>query len=76
MHEKFPHVDVDVAKIVVHENFNPETLQNGIALLILKNPLKLNEFINTICLPPQDMNFDGKICTVMGVFLTIFKFIA
>ena len=66
MHEKFPHIDVDVAEIIIHENFNSESLQNGIALLILKEPLELNDYINTICLPPQNFNFDTKKCIITG----------
>lgn len=66
MHEEFPHIDVDVAEVIVHENFNPGTLHNGISLLILKQPLQLTNHINTICLPPQNMNFDYKKCIVTG----------
>lgn len=55
-----------VQKVIRHEEFSRENLQNDIALLILKQEFVLSSFINTICLPPKNMNFDGMRCFSSG----------
>lgn len=35
-------------------------------MLILQEPVELGEVVNTVCLPPQDYNFDGKRCFASG----------
>lgn len=64
--ELFPHSDHEVIDVIVHENFYKGGLHNDIALLILKEPIPFAEHINSICLPPQGFNFDGKRCFVSG----------
>lgn len=57
--------DNHVISIVMHKDFNEYTAANSLALLFVK-PFVLTSHINIICLPPQNQNFDGKICTVTG----------
>lgn len=64
--ELFPHVDRRVIQIVVHENFNSGNLRNDIGLLILDEPVNLAENIQTVCLPPQNENFDNSNCYASG----------
>ena len=64
--EDFPHVKHEVKSFVVHPHFNSKNLQNDIALLILKDPVKLAAHIGTICLPTLNENFDSRRCTVAG----------
>lgn len=66
--ELYPHSDHEVVDVIVHENFYKGGLHNDIALLILKEPIVIAEHINTICLPPQNFNFDGTRCFVSGIF--------
>lgn len=50
-----------VARVVVHPNFNPATLFNDIAILILSAaiaPLP-QQLVNTACLPAQGQSFVG-----------------
>lgn len=35
-------------------------------MLFLTNPVTISQHINTICLPPQDENFDGSRCFATG----------
>lgn len=58
--------DKKVKLIVKHENFIKETLANDVSLFFLDGPFVLNSHINVICLPQQDQNFNGRICTVTG----------
>jgi kallikrein len=71
--ETFPHTEHLVNDIVIHEKYNDKNKQNDIALLILKSPVKIAETVNTVCLPPQDLKFDGKRCFVTGECCLPFK---
>lgn len=64
--ELFPHQDRYVQEIIIHENYYRGGLFNNIALLILQEPVELSEVVNTVCLPPQDYNFDGNRCFASG----------
>lgn len=64
--ELFPHQDRPVAEIIIHENYYAGGLHNDIALMILQEPVELSEIVNTVCLPPQQYNFDGSRCFASG----------
>lgn len=59
-------LEIDVAKIVKHEEFNKESLHNNIALLIMVSDFELQYHIDLICLPPQGADFASKKCVVSG----------
>lgn len=56
----------DVNEIVVHENFNSGNLRNDIALAFLSSPVRFNDKIATVCIPPLNTNFDSQRCYVSG----------
>lgn len=61
------HEDVEVDRILIHENFDGGNLANNIALLILKKEFQRDRFINTICLP--DKNYEiasNQECIAVG----------
>lgn len=60
--EMCPHEEKKVKNVIIHEKFTRHNLQNDIALLVLEEGMKISAFINTICLPPQNMNFDNQRC--------------
>lgn len=64
--EPYVHVDADVESIVIHEYYYPGGLFNDIALLFLKSPISKTQHIDTICLPPQGIIFDGSRCFASG----------
>lgn len=64
--EPFPHQDLEVAEVRIHEQFRKSNLFNDIALLFLKEPVNIVENVNTACLPPVDANFDNKRCFAAG----------
>lgn len=64
--ELFPHTDHDVLDLAVHNNYYKGGLHNDIALLFLKNAVKYEQHINTVCLPPQGNNFDHSRCFASG----------
>lgn len=51
--------------IVVHEEFDLNTLQNDIALMKLKRPILFNAQVSPICVPKDDFTI-GTTCYVTG----------
>lgn len=66
--EMCKHEERAVEDVVRHESFNADAnnFQNDIALVLLKKPFEMTAFINTICLPPPNFNFDRKSCVSSG----------
>ena len=64
--EMVQHEEKKVARVIRHDKFVRNNLQNDIALLLLKNEFQLTPFINTICLPPMGTSFVGKKCIASG----------
>jgi plasma kallikrein len=65
-HEMYKHSDYDIQEIIIHDKFNPRNLHNDIALLVLSEPVKFSEHINTVCLP-HEMEFTKDYeCYAMG----------
>ncbi|XP_077448648.1 transmembrane protease serine 2 [Stigmatopora argus] len=48
-----------VKKIISHEDYDPETNNNDIALLKLKTPLTFSETVKPVCLPNMGMEFSA-----------------
>jgi len=57
-----------VVAIARHPNFDPGSLFNDMAVLILGKQLKFDDHINKICLPPrgQDVTQFQRTCTATG----------
>uniref|UniRef100_A0A1L8DQE9 CLIP domain-containing serine protease n=2 Tax=Nyssomyia neivai TaxID=330878 RepID=A0A1L8DQE9_9DIPT len=62
--------DILVEEIIVHPEYNPRKHKNDIALIRLKEPVQLNEFIQPICLPFAEQfttnTFEGKSLHISG----------
>lgn len=54
-----------IKRVIPHEKFDIKTLNNDIALLILKEPLRFTEYVSPICLPPRTM-LDDSTCFSTG----------
>uniref|UniRef100_A0A0A9VY28 Phenoloxidase-activating factor 2 n=1 Tax=Lygus hesperus TaxID=30085 RepID=A0A0A9VY28_LYGHE len=52
--ELLPHQDRYVSQIITHDKYYAGALHNDIALLVMKEPFKIAENIDIICLPQQD----------------------
>ena len=46
---------IPIAKLYMHENFNPEVMENDMAILELAMPLKFTDQVHSICLPDENM---------------------
>ncbi|KAJ4444116.1 hypothetical protein ANN_05905 [Periplaneta americana] len=59
---------IQVAAIARHPNFDAGSLFNDLAILILSGPLKYDEHVDKICLPPrgQDVTQYQRTCTATG----------
>uniref|UniRef100_A0A7G3ASC6 Phenoloxidase-activating factor 2 n=2 Tax=Lutzomyia longipalpis TaxID=7200 RepID=A0A7G3ASC6_LUTLO len=64
--EIYAHQDREVESFIIHQDYYKGALFNDIALLFLKTPLDLAENVQTVCLPPQDFNFDTSRCYASG----------
>lgn len=64
--EPLQHQDRKVAEVIIHEEHKTDNLFNNIALLLLEEPVELMDNVRTVCLPPQDFNFDNSRCFTSG----------
>lgn len=64
--EPFPHFDRSVEKSIINPGFEPTTLFNNVALVVLETPIALSAYINTVCLPPPNFKFDTTKCFGTG----------
>ncbi|ALC46428.1 CG13318, partial [Drosophila busckii] len=64
--EPIPAQDVAISNVYVNPAFNPNNLQNNVAILKLATPIAINtrSTIGTVCLPAT--NFVGQRCWVAG----------
>jgi len=64
---RYHHVNARVDKILVKDNFNPDTLENDLAVLCLDKKVRCNEVVSPICLP--DSNYPTEYeqrCVISG----------
>ncbi|XP_043269966.1 phenoloxidase-activating factor 2-like [Venturia canescens] len=66
LRENLSHQEQNVAKVIIHEQFNPGSLANDFALLILAHPLNLTEAVDVVCLPKSEDRFDFTRCLATG----------
>ncbi|XP_052858972.1 phenoloxidase-activating factor 2-like [Drosophila gunungcola] len=53
--ERLPYQEKNVLRIIKHPRYNNKNLANDVALVILEEPFKLDDHINVICLPKQEL---------------------
>lgn len=62
--------DVNVTKIIVHENYNPKSNSHDVALLKLAQPVLIGQGVDTVCLPdrlnPLPIDDLTKRCFITG----------
>jgi len=64
-------VIANVSKLFLHGQYDPETLDYDIALLKLKDPVKLSKIVKPVCLPEESVDFKpGTNCYVTGFGVT------
>lgn len=58
----YPHIEVGIARVVIHPNFNSKSLLNDVALLELERPVPVQQYdhIGLACLPSQAQKFEGQ----------------
>ncbi|XP_044584591.1 proclotting enzyme-like isoform X2 [Cotesia glomerata] len=59
-------MDFRVVDVKIHENFNPSSYENDIAILKINRPTIFNNYIWPICLPPEGTSFENKNAIVIG----------
>ena len=59
--------EVRVSDIFVHPDYDAETVDNDIAVLRLRAPLKMNRFVSPVCLPSsEDEMAVNSLGTILG----------
>lgn len=61
-----PGITRQVAKVIVHPQYDPSRIVNDVALLKLASPVPINDKIRPVCLPSNNHNFDRKDAIVAG----------
>jgi len=66
--EPFKNIEIEVERIDIHPEFNPDNLYNDIAVIKLAQPLDVNAYphIKPVCLPQAYGNYVGNRCYVAG----------
>lgn len=56
-----------VTAVIQHPEYNPDSISNDVAMVYVDEPLRLNQWVSTICLPPEQFSPSlGSFCTVTG----------
>uniref|UniRef100_A0AAG5D0X4 Scavenger receptor class A n=1 Tax=Anopheles atroparvus TaxID=41427 RepID=A0AAG5D0X4_ANOAO len=66
-------LDIFVENTYIHEQFRQgHHMSNDIAVVVLKTPVRFNNYVQPICLPAQDAPYEaGKNCTISGWGATV-----
>ena len=56
----------NLAWMKMHENYNPKTFENDIAILKLNQPVRFSNSVKAACLPVGDSDYNGVRATVTG----------
>lgn len=64
--EVIQHEDYQVIKVIIHPEFENQSLWNDIAILKLDRVVAMKQNINPVCLPTPADVFDGRVCTTTG----------
>eukprot|EP00090_Calanus_glacialis_P003908 TRINITY_DN12934_c0_g1_i1.p1 TRINITY_DN12934_c0_g1~~TRINITY_DN12934_c0_g1_i1.p1 ORF type:complete len:422 (-),score=91.63 TRINITY_DN12934_c0_g1_i1:78-1343(-) len=64
-----------ISKILIHPDYNPRSLINDLAVLIVEEPFTLTASVGHVCLPsPQQEVKEGATCVATGHGREIYKF--
>ncbi|XP_050738022.1 vitamin K-dependent protein C-like [Eriocheir sinensis] len=62
-----PEIEYKVARSVVHPHYDPTTVDNDVALLLLPEPVEPGPHVSPACVPEQDAELPvGESCTIIG----------
>uniref|UniRef100_A0A182PHK4 Scavenger receptor class A n=1 Tax=Anopheles epiroticus TaxID=199890 RepID=A0A182PHK4_9DIPT len=61
-------LDIFIENTYIHEQFREgHHMSNDIAVVVLKTPVRFNDYVQPICLPAQDAPYEpGRNCTISG----------
>ncbi|KAG8138473.1 hypothetical protein E2320_004365 [Naja naja] len=63
-----------IKRIIFHQDYNPTTKINDVALIELDNPVIFNDYVQPICLPPVSLDSDAfSICYGYGAGILMCK---
>uniref|UniRef100_A0A1A9WKQ0 Peptidase S1 domain-containing protein n=1 Tax=Glossina brevipalpis TaxID=37001 RepID=A0A1A9WKQ0_9MUSC len=55
-----PGITRQVARTIIHPNYDPTRVVNDLALLRLDSPVPMTDKVRPVCLPYSNQNFEGK----------------
>lgn len=56
----------DVAEVILHINYNPDTYEHDIGLFKLQRHVQMTDFVTMVCLPVKNFNFVNRIGEIVG----------
>lgn len=61
-------IEVNIENLYIHEDFRKgHHMNNDIAMILLKSPVRFNDFIQPVCLPARDSLYTpGMNCSISG----------
>ncbi|KAF1379071.1 hypothetical protein PFLUV_G00172230 [Perca fluviatilis] len=60
-------VSRSLSQIIINPNYNPDTHDNDVSLLLLSSPVNFTNFISPVCLAPDGSTYpDRTVCWVTG----------
>ncbi|XP_028454737.1 serine protease 33-like [Perca flavescens] len=60
-------VSRSLSQIIINPDYNPDTNNNDVSLLLLSSPVNFTDFISPVCLAPDGSTYpDGTVCWVTG----------
>lgn len=57
---------VEPKELILHPRYNASTVQNDIALVKLRHPVRYNEFMKPVCLPKHRLRLNNKLAAFAG----------
>ncbi|XP_055383830.1 phenoloxidase-activating factor 2-like [Condylostylus longicornis] len=64
--ESKDHQERDISNIIIHPQYRPASKYNNIAIIVVNKNFIFDINIKPICLPPENMIFDGQYCYTAG----------
>ncbi|KAF6199700.1 hypothetical protein GE061_005998 [Apolygus lucorum] len=64
--ELLPHQDRYVSQIIIHDKYHAGTLRNDVALLVMREPFKIAENVDIVCLPQENDLILEESCWASG----------
>ena len=60
-----------VSNILIHPGFDPKTLINDFAVLVLDQPFEMTEYVGVVCLPDPELQAEDSVKVIYKMHLAV-----